>query len=174
MEFERVMLRAAMQAADRIRQRFAKVRSMRSAWSRTCRTRIAPFSPCLTPHRPNGTWRTPHGFSRASHCRNLSLNTAPSAFANVKKAAKYYKVELHETDWRQLSGSARSAPRSSRLAARRLGRCAPRLGYPYQRRGPIPRSSHRNSRTHKGNDEENVDMTPPSGRLPTGVGDDDE
>jgi hypothetical protein len=28
MEFERVMLRAAMQAADRIRQRFAKVRSM--------------------------------------------------------------------------------------------------------------------------------------------------
>jgi hypothetical protein len=28
------------------------------------------------------------------------------AFANITKAAKYYKVELHETDWRQLGRTA--------------------------------------------------------------------
>ena len=29
------------------------------------------------------------------------------AFANIKKAAKYYNIELHETDWRQLGQTGR-------------------------------------------------------------------
>src|ERR1700691_5452673 len=30
------------------------------------------------------------------------------AFANIKKAAKYYNVEMRETDWRQLGRTGRS------------------------------------------------------------------
>jgi hypothetical protein len=30
------------------------------------------------------------------------------AFANIKKAAKYYNVEMHETDWRQLGRMGKS------------------------------------------------------------------
>jgi hypothetical protein len=29
------------------------------------------------------------------------------AFANIKEAAEYYNVEMHETDWRQLGGTGR-------------------------------------------------------------------
>jgi hypothetical protein len=29
------------------------------------------------------------------------------AFANIKKAAKYYNIEMHETDWRQLGRMGR-------------------------------------------------------------------
>jgi hypothetical protein len=35
------------------------------------------------------------------------------AFANVKKAAKYYNVEMHETDWRQLGRASKSSARAS-------------------------------------------------------------
>jgi len=32
------------------------------------------------------------------------------AFANIKKAAKYYKVKMHETDWRELGWKGGSNP----------------------------------------------------------------
>jgi hypothetical protein len=35
------------------------------------------------------------------------------AFVNIKKAAKYYDVEVHETDWRQLGRVGRSNPGAS-------------------------------------------------------------
>jgi hypothetical protein len=33
------------------------------------------------------------------------------AFANIKKAAHYYNVEIHETDWRELGAAGRASTR---------------------------------------------------------------
>jgi hypothetical protein len=57
----------------------------------------------------------------ASHVRNalarfdqvtdVSDADRDVAFANIKKAAKYYGIEIRETDWRQLGGMGRSNTR---------------------------------------------------------------
>lgn len=35
------------------------------------------------------------------------------AFANIKKAARHYNIEMRETDWRQLGGGSRSNGRGN-------------------------------------------------------------
>jgi hypothetical protein len=40
--------------------------------------------------------------ARFNQVRDVSDPERDLAFANIKKAAQYYGVELHETDWRQL------------------------------------------------------------------------
>jgi hypothetical protein len=57
----------------------------------------------------------------ASHVRNalarfnqvtdVSDADRDLAFANIKKAAKYYNIEVRETDWHQLGGLGRSNAR---------------------------------------------------------------
>jgi hypothetical protein len=44
--------------------------------------------------------------ARFNQVTNVSDADRDLAFANIKKAASYYGVELHETDWRQLGSGA--------------------------------------------------------------------
>lgn len=43
--------------------------------------------------------------ARFNQVKNVSDADRDLAFANIKKAAKYYNIELRETDWRQLGQS---------------------------------------------------------------------
>jgi hypothetical protein len=40
--------------------------------------------------------------ARFNQLKNVSDADRDLAFANIKKAAKYYNIELRKTDWRQL------------------------------------------------------------------------
>jgi hypothetical protein len=40
--------------------------------------------------------------ARFNQVKNVSDAERDLAFANIKKAAQYYNIEMHETDWHQL------------------------------------------------------------------------
>jgi hypothetical protein len=46
-------------------------------------------------------------FNQVTHVSDAERDLA---FANIKKAAKYYNIQMHETDWRELGWKADSNP----------------------------------------------------------------
>jgi hypothetical protein len=48
--------------------------------------------------------------ARFDQVKDVSDAERDLAFANIKKAAKYYNVKMHETDWRELGWKAGSNP----------------------------------------------------------------
>jgi hypothetical protein len=51
--------------------------------------------------------------ARFNQVTGVSDAERDQAFANIEKAAKYYNVEMHETDWRQLGRASKSSARAS-------------------------------------------------------------
>src|SRR5580704_15932755 len=51
--------------------------------------------------------------ARFNQVTNVSDTERDLAFANIEKAAKYYKVEMRETDWRQLGRTGSSNSRGN-------------------------------------------------------------
>jgi hypothetical protein len=49
--------------------------------------------------------------ARFNQVTDVSDAERDQAFANIEKAAKYYNVEMHETDWHQLGRMGRSNAR---------------------------------------------------------------
>jgi hypothetical protein len=45
-----------------------------------------------------------NALARFNQVEGVSDADRELAFANIKKAAQYYGVDVHETDWRQLGG----------------------------------------------------------------------
>jgi hypothetical protein len=52
-----------------------------------------------------------NALARFDQVKDVSDAERDLAFANIKKAAHYYSVEIHETDWRQLGAAGRASTR---------------------------------------------------------------
>ena len=50
--------------------------------------------------------------ARFSEVKDVSDEDRELAFANIRKAAKHYKIDMRETDWRQLGTRPSTARRS--------------------------------------------------------------
>jgi hypothetical protein len=50
-----------------------------------------------------------NALARFDQVQDVSDADRDLAFANIQKAAHYYGVDVHETDWRQLSGFHKAA-----------------------------------------------------------------
>jgi hypothetical protein len=51
--------------------------------------------------------------ARLDQVEGVSDEDRDLAFANIKKAAKYYGLTLHERDWRELGGRSQIRPRGA-------------------------------------------------------------